>query len=134
MALSFTVIDGTNDELAITALDTNTKLDTLTITTGGVAGGKVTVTEYDAGASKLIVDGDTNFKITAIAATGQADGELDIIDASALTGTFEAVLTGADNALVIEGSSTKANTVTLSGLGDSFIVVLGLIISPMQKV
>jgi hypothetical protein len=121
MSISFTVIDGTDDELAVSSLDSNAYLDTLTITTAGVAGGKVTITEYDAGASKLVVNGDTNFKITAIDGDDVADGELDVIDASALTGTFEAVLTEADNALVVQGSATKANTVTLSGSGDTYI-------------
>jgi Ca2+-binding RTX toxin-like protein len=67
------------------------------------------------------VTGAQNFTITGLTSGAGATEQLEIIDASALTGALNITLTGADLALTVTGSATAANTVILSGAADTYV-------------
>ncbi|WP_166096860.1 DUF4214 domain-containing protein [Rhizobium flavescens] len=86
-------------------------IENLTVNTSGAAS---SVTIDDAALQKLTVTGDQNISILNTANNGQ----LKIVDASALTGTFTYVATG--NGETITGGA-KADTITL-GAGNDTVV------------
>jgi len=100
-------------------LEGNTNVDTLNITSGG--GGANTITAMDLDVAGINITGAQGFTITGLTNNAGATEELEIIDASALTGALSLTLTNADNALTVTGSATAANTVVLSAGNDIYV-------------
>jgi S-layer protein len=100
-------------------LEGHLNVDTLNVASGG--GGANIITAMDLDVAGMNVTGAQNFTITGLTSNAGATEELEIIDASALTGALNLTLTNADNALTVTGSATAANTVVLSGGDDIYV-------------
>jgi S-layer protein len=100
-------------------LEGHANVDTLNIASGG--GGANIITAMDLDVDGMNITGAQNFTITAITNNAGASEQLEIIDASALTGALNVTLTNADLALTVTGSATAANTVVLSGAADTYV-------------
>jgi S-layer protein len=99
-------------------LEGHVNVDTLNIVSGG--GGANTITAMDLDVAGVNITGAQNFTISGITSNAGATEELEIIDASALTGTLGLTLTNGDLAMTVTGSATAANTVVLAGLDDIY--------------
>jgi hypothetical protein len=100
-------------------LEGHLNVDTLNVASGG--GGANIITAMDLDVAGLNITGAQAFTITGLTNNAGATEELEIIDASAMTGALNVTLTNADNALTVTGSATAANTVVLAGLADIYV-------------
>jgi Ca2+-binding RTX toxin-like protein len=99
-------------------LEGSSNVDTLNIASGG--GGANIISAFDLDVDGVNITGAQAFTITGLTNNAGATEQLEIIDASALTGALDLTLTNADLALTVTGSATAANTVVLAGLADIY--------------
>jgi Ca2+-binding RTX toxin-like protein len=102
----------------VAEIDGDAVIDTLNITSGG--GGANIITAFDIDVQNVIVTGNQALTITAFTDNEGATEQLEIFNASALTGALTVNFTNADNALTVTGSATAANTIILSAGNDTY--------------